>query len=60
METQPLRARAELCRRLLQISKRPDVRQALAALLREHEEAAAAMQFQRRACDGFPRLKLRN
>lgn len=37
-----LRARAELCRRFLERASRQDVREALAALIRAYEEAAAA------------------
>jgi hypothetical protein len=50
MKAESLRAGAELCRHLLETAERKDVRQALTALVREYEEAAAAVDFQRRAC----------
>jgi hypothetical protein len=53
MEAQWFRARAELCRRLLEQATRPAVRDALATLLHESEAAVAAAEFQRRACDRF-------
>jgi hypothetical protein len=53
MKAQWFRARAELCRRLLQQAMRPAVREALALLLRESEDAIAAAEFQRRACERF-------
>lgn len=51
MKAQWFRARAELCRRLLQDARRPEVREALAALVREYEDAVAATEFQSRACN---------
>jgi hypothetical protein len=53
MKAQAFRAGAELCHRLLETAKRRDVREALAALQREYENAAAAEAFQSRNCGGF-------
>ena len=58
MEAQVFRARAELCLRLLAQAKRQDVREALTALAREYEEAAAVAEFQGRACGSFPVIRL--
>jgi hypothetical protein len=58
MTAQVFRARAELCRQLLLIAKRPDVREALVAIAREFEETANEAEFQRRACGDLPTIKI--